>query len=446
MLESCSLPEYNANLEELRATWKGTKVTSELKMLQNLKKAAKDLREYICNYISDELKVSLTDMSDKELKRYLRAPLGRSQPTREFMNQLPFIVQSDAYLLIQGDTGTGKGTLAELIALASGKRRDRFQRLNLTGYPPDLAWAHVIGHTADAFTGPILGKLGSYCLAHEGTLFIDEFEHVDPLVQVLFLDITQRTRKHLRRIGSNRELMDEIKDKNFIEKDLGLSKNSMAWLREIVKGILAADRPIVRLIFGITSDLKQEVERGKFREDLYHRVNILKVCLPRLEERRDDFAGLVGSAVDDFDRDGKVKGFCPRFYDALCKRKWPGNMRQLRNTIQAATAYARDGIIRYSEWLEHTLENLNQQNTKRVQMVPTEAPAFRNLPKKKTYPLIAKVLNETICDRYPKGNFRAASRILWEQGICSVSDTTIRNIVNVGGLNFKSKQYFYKKD
>jgi DNA-binding NtrC family response regulator len=351
------------------------------------------------------------------------------------------VVRSGAYLIIEGDTGTGKGSLAELIGLASQGSVARFQRLNLAGYPPDLAWGQVIGHTADAFTGATVGKLGAYCLAHKGTLFIDEFDQVEPTVQVLFLDITQRTRKHLRRVGATRELARELEDRGFIEKDLHLSKSGDIELREIIRGIKEAGRPMVRLIFGVSTGLCEKVERGVFRKDLYYRINVLRLSLPTIENRDADFAALVGSAVDDFDGEHKISGFCPRFYEDLCKRTWPGNIRQLRNVIQAAVTYAGDGIIRYSRWLEPALQGISCPEARPRRTQAEAAPSIRSLSKQAALAIIAKCLNETISDRHPRGNSLGASKLMVQRGLCRVSDTSIRKFVDTGEIRWDSGQY-----
>jgi len=416
-------------------------MSAEAKMLANLKKAAEDLQTHIYHYSRNGLEVSTEDLPDDELRRYLRIPLGRSTAARALMAQLPYVVKSDAYLVIEGATGTGKGALAELVNLASGRRRDRFQRLNLAGYPPDLAWGHVIGHTADAFTGANLGKIGAYCLAHEGSLFLDEFDQIGPTIQTMFLDVTQRTRKHLRRVGSTRELIDELQDKRFIERDLGLSRKGAAELRELVDGIRVAQGPKVRLIFGVSTNLRERVEHGAFREDLYYRMNVLRLSLPALQDRMADFAGLVGAAITYFDPKQVIRGFCPGFYEDLRAREWPGNIRQLRNVIQAAVTYAHDGVIRYSQWLEPALQGVNHRKTEQSQALPKTVPSIRSLPKREALLLIAHSLNETISDRHARGSFLGASRLMIQQGSCRVSDTSIRKFVKTGELRWESGRF-----
>ena len=410
---------------------------AEIKMLTDLKEAAKEFYDYKLRYITEQLGVPL---NHPDMKQITRTPLGKSPASLELREQLLYIVKSDAHIVIQGETGTGKGGMAFLIHAASG-RNGRFERLNLAGYPHDLAWAHVIGHTADAFTGPKVGKLGSYCFAHQGTLFIDEFDQIGPLVQSMFLDITQRTAKRLRRVGSTVELQKEIED-NFLKKDLALKRSKdikKNWLLNLIEDIKKDGEPKVRMLFGVLTNIKEKVEKGKFREDLYHRINILNIHLPNLEERKVDFKGLVGSALSDLDPQGKIKGFCPNFYKYLYDHKWPGNNRQLINVIQAAIAYAKDGIIGSSKWIESAMQDLVPAAKNISQEKFNTPPPIRSIPKVKSRKEIASVLNQV----YPIGNCLAASELLKKQGFCMVSPTAIKNMIKTGEIRAISGNYEY---
>ena len=406
----------------------------EIKMLTDLKEAAKEFYDYKCRYVAEKLGVPL---NHPDIELLIRTPLGKSPASLELMEQLPHIVKSDAHIVIQGETGTGKGGMAFLIHAASG-RNGRFERLNLAGYPHNLAWSHVIGHTADAFTGPKVGKLGSYCFAHQGTLFIDEFDQIEPLVQSMFLDITQRTAKRLRRVGSTLELHDEIKT-GFLKKDLALkrTKNKSSWLLDLIDDIKTDGEPKVRMLFGVLTNIKEKVERGEFREDLYHRINILNIHLPNVEERKLDFKGSVGSALNDLSQHVKIKGFCPEFYKQLYDHKWSGNSRQLRNIIQAAIAYANDGIIRYSKWLEPAMQDIHITTKEMPNKETNSLPSVRSLPKSRTRSMIAAVLNEV----HPPGNYHSTSKVLEEQRLLKVSGTAIKNMICNGEIQIVDGKY-----
>ncbi|MCP4612815.1 MAG: sigma-54-dependent Fis family transcriptional regulator [Planctomycetes bacterium] len=411
------------------------------RIMEDKDKSKQDLKVYL----SEELKIEENVLTDKAINRYVNIPLH----SKQFRKQLKYLANSESTVIIQGATGTGKGVIAELIHFASKRREGRFERLNLSGYPLDLGTGLILGHTADAFTGPKAGKLGSYVLAHNGTLFIDEFENINTEMQVLFLDITQRTGRRLRRIGSTRSLLEEILDRtSYIDKDLNL--RNKRWLGQIIKDIRndirngKSESINARLLFGVITNLKERVEANEFRQDLYYRINVTKIVLPDLKDWvTEDIQTLIGQAIDDFDKKNTINGFCPKFLQRLKDYKWPGNIRQLRNVIQASIVYSNHNVIKYNKWLETPFEapNLLKDN-----VLTKVIPKWRDLPEDERLEHLISALNETIEPKNPEGNCSKAKRKLKKKGACEVSVTTIaKTKKNNIRIVFESGKYKMRK-
>jgi DNA-binding NtrC family response regulator len=218
-----------------------------------------------------------------------------------FMNVVPRVVRSDAALLVEGETGVGKERLACAIHTEGMRSAGRFVALNCGALPESLLESELFGHVQGAFTGATAARRGWFEIAHRGTLFLDEIGEVPVHLQVKLLRVLQE--HEIQPIGS--------------EKSFGVD----------VRVIAASNQP-----------LETEVEAGRFRRDLYHRLSVVTVTVPPLRERREDIPGLVERQIPYLAKETgrRVTGISAQAMEALCRYAWPGNVRELNNVLERA--------------------------------------------------------------------------------------------------------------
>jgi transcriptional regulator with GAF, ATPase, and Fis domain len=236
--------------------------------------------------------------------------VGESGGLRQVLKQIETVAPTDATVLIQGETGTGKELLARAIHRLSPRRERTFIKLNCAAIPAGLLESELFGHEKGAFTGAIARKMGRLELAHEGTLFLDE-------VGELPLDLQPKILRALQE-------------------------------REIER--LGGTRPIpvnVRLIAATNRDLSQMVAEKQFRSDLYYRLKVFPVYAPPLRERPSDIPVLVRHFVATHSRRmGKTIDTIPaETMDALMQWRWPGNVRELENFLERAVILTRGPVL-----------------------------------------------------------------------------------------------------
>ena len=235
-----------------------------------------------------------------------RRLITRNLHMQQLLTQLGRLAEARATVLIQGESGTGKEVFAHAIHQRSPRSRGPFVRLNCAALPEGMLESELFGHERGAFTGAVRQHTGRFELAHRGTLFHDEIGAAPPSVQVRLLRVLQE--QEFERIGGTQTL-----------------------------------RVDVRIIAATNVDLKHEAERGRFREDLYYRLNVLPVLLPPLRERRDDIPLLVEHFIAAAaQRNHRLLGGLEAAALAqLQDYPWPGNIRQLENTIERMVVLAR---------------------------------------------------------------------------------------------------------
>lgn len=244
----------------------------------------------------------LKDLDDKvhgypELKRVI----GHSSKMLEIFELLPIIARTDASALITGETGTGKDLVAEAIHKASKRSQRPFIKVNCGALPETLLESELLGHVRGAFTGADRDKPGMFRLAHGGTIFLTEIGDLPLRLQVKLLTV--------------------LDDKEFFP--VGGTKKV---------------RVDMRIIAATHRDLRELVRKGKFRQDLYFRLNVLRLHLPPLREREDDFRLLLDHFLKQFASVlGKnIKGFSKATLEKLSSYSFPGNVRELRNIVEYA--------------------------------------------------------------------------------------------------------------
>ncbi len=236
--------------------------------------------------------------------------VGNSPPMRKAMELVEKVAPSKASVVITGQSGTGKEMVARAIHQLSPRRDKPFIAINCSAIPTSLMESELFGHERGAFTGADQRRLGCWELADGGTLFLDEVGEIPVELQSKFLRVLEEER--LRRLGGKSEITVDV-----------------------------------RVISATNKDLKEEIKVQKFREDLYFRLNVFHINLAPLKERHDDIPLLVQHFIDRFSREGgkKLQGVSPEAMELLCGYAWPGNIRELRNTLERAVILCGTGII-----------------------------------------------------------------------------------------------------
>jgi len=248
-------------------------------------------------------------LADEE--RYGRI-LGQSTAMRRLFAALPRIAASDSTVLIEGETGTGKGLLAEVLHQQSPRAKGPFVVIDCSAIPPTLIEAELFGYMKGAFTNAIQARAGAFEAAAGGTVFLDELGELPLDMQPKLLRALEE--RVVRRIGS----LDPVK----------------------------LD---VRMIAATNRDLRQEVNRGTFRSDLYYRLNIVRIRLPSLRERREDIPPLVAHFYEQFASASDARPPA-ELVSAFVKQDWPGNVRELRAAVERAILMQDQAL-----WFEATL-------------------------------------------------------------------------------------------
>jgi PAS domain S-box-containing protein len=236
--------------------------------------------------------------------------VGRHPRMKEILEIIPEVASSDATVLIQGASGSGKGLLAKAIHDLSGRRDQPFVKVNCAALPETLLESELFGYVKGAFTDAKRDKPGRIAMAEGGTLFLDEIGDVSPSVQVKLLRVVQE-----------REY-----------EPLGATATRVA---------------DVRVIAATNRDLERLMEQGAFREDLYYRLNIVGLELPSLAERREDIPRLVDRFLQRFNaKMGKyVTSVTEEAMELLMQHDYPGNVRELENAIEHALVLCRGSVI-----------------------------------------------------------------------------------------------------
>jgi formate hydrogenlyase transcriptional activator len=251
--------------------------------------------------------------------------VGKSGALRETLSKAKVVAETDATVLLLGETGTGKELIARLIHNQSSRRDHTFVKLNCAAVPSGLMESELFGHERGAFTGAVAAKSGRFELANHGSLFLDEIGDITLDLQPKLLRVVQE--KEFGRLGSNRTLKIDV-----------------------------------RLIAATNRDLSQMVASREFREDLYYRLAVFPIHLPPLRERREDIPLLVEYFVGRYARRMKkrIKEIPTSALQAMTEWAWPGNIRELQNFIERAV------ILTTGECLEVPLEELKPSRTRQA--------------------------------------------------------------------------------
>ncbi len=278
--------------------------------------------------------------------------VGTSNAMREVYRLIDQVADSNATVLIRGESGTGKDLVAHAIHYNSPRAQKPFVKVNCTALPETLLESELFGHEKGAFTGATDRKLGRFERAHGGTIFLDEIGDFPMTMQVKLLRVMQF--KEFERIGGH----DTIKTN-------------------------------VRIIVATHKNLEEQIKQGLFREDLYYRVNVFPIYMPPLRDRKDDIMLLADNFLEKFARENskEISRISTPAIDMLTSYHWPGNVRELENCIERAVLVCGGDVIR-SEHLPPSLQMIKQNGA---------ATANRTLPQ-----IIENTERELIIDALKK--------------------------------------------
>lgn len=251
-----------------------------------------------------------------ELRREVRGKygfenmvVGHSECMREVFDQVRRVSKWDSTVLVLGESGTGKELIASAIHYNSPRSHNQFVRLNCASLPETLLESELFGHEKGAFTNAVKQRKGRFELAHGGTLFLDEIGEISPMFQAKLLRVLQEG--EIERLGGSQTIKVDV-----------------------------------RIVAATNRNLEVEVDRGKFREDLFYRLNVMAIQLPPLRDRVVDIPELAPFLIDKLARQqGRELRLTDNAIRMLMKYDWPGNVRQLENCLERAAVMSEAGII-----------------------------------------------------------------------------------------------------
>ena len=270
--------------------------------------------------------------------------IGKSKKMRDIFDTIRKVAPSNATVLVEGESGTGKELVARSIHFNSTRREKPFVAVNCSALVEGLLESELFGHEKGAFTGAVATKKGRFELADGGTLFLDEIGELSQNLQVKLLRVLQE--KVFERVGGVRTISVDI-----------------------------------RIIVATNKDLQQEMLNGRFREDLYYRLNVVHLVLPPLKERQEDIRLLVNHFIKKYASErqsaapviGVDQEVDRLFYDY----HWPGNIRELENVIERVMILCPDSIIRVSDLPKGFKDNV--YNTLHLEGIPADAKLYDTL-------------------------------------------------------------------
>ncbi|RLE10159.1 sigma-54-dependent Fis family transcriptional regulator [Candidatus Aerophobetes bacterium] len=294
-----------------------------------IENAVEAMKNGACDYITkplspEQIKLAIQKASQhKNLlneNRYLRSEvsqrynfeqlIGRSPQMRRVYEMIDRVAPTNATVLIQGESGTGKELVARAIHYRSPRKDKPFVKVNCAALPEDLLESELFGHERGAFTGAVSKREGRFELADRGTLLLDEISETSPAFQAKLLRVLQE--QEFERVGGSKTIKVDV-----------------------------------RVIATTNKDLKQAIREGKFREDLYYRLNVLPIYLPPLRERKEDIPLLVQHFLEKYSRQNglRIKSLSKKCLDMMMQYEWPGNVRELENVIERAVVMSEGETI-----------------------------------------------------------------------------------------------------
>lgn len=255
--------------------------------------------------------------------------LGSSPVMKEVFDIAEQVAPTRATVLIEGESGTGKELFAKAIHQLSPRKNSPFVAVHCQALPAQLLESELFGHEKGAFTGAIEKRIGRFEYANNGTIFLDEIGDIEPQIQVKLLRVIQE--RSFERLGSNKTVQVDV-----------------------------------RIIAATNKDLEREVAEGRFREDLYYRLNVIKITLPPLRDRRGDIPILANAFLKEFAQENgkQISEISAEALDVLQNYSWRGNVRELRSAIESAVAMSRGDKLFIKDFPPAVRENKDEFTSK----------------------------------------------------------------------------------
>jgi len=245
--------------------------------------------------------------------RKIEGIVGKSPKILQALDIVHRVAPTNATVLLMGESGVGKELFAKAIHFLSPRADKPFIAINCAAIPPDLLEAELFGYEKGAFTGAYTSKKGKFELANGGTIFLDEIGDMPLNLQVKLLRVLQE--KEVERIGSSKPIKIDV-----------------------------------RIIAATNRNLEKLIKEGKFREDLYYRINVVPIYIPPLRERKEDIPVLVNYFLEVFNKEyGKNVKVSKEVFEVFLNYHWPGNVRELRNVLERMVILDTDGILTYED-------------------------------------------------------------------------------------------------
>ncbi len=346
----------------------------ELRKIENL-------LTIVANIIADAVATLRKEIEEKETLKSenerLRLELGeRFRPNniigncgamKQIYMMIAQVAESPATVLIRGESGTGKELVARAIHYSSPRKSGPFVAVNCAALPEALIESELFGHEKGAFTGAIQQRKGRFELASGGTLFLDEIGDISPAVQVRLLRVLQE--REFERVGSHQPI-----------------------------------KANVRIITATSRNLEEEMQQGRFRDDLYYRLNVFPIMIPPLRERKSDILLLADHFLGKYNKlySKNIRRISTPAINMMMMYHWPGNVRELENCVERALLLSRDDVIKAYD-LPPSLQTAKETGT---QIVPADGADFKTMVTSFEREIIVDALKNN------RGNVAAAGRAL----------------------------------
>ncbi|MFQ5597012.1 MAG: sigma-54-dependent transcriptional regulator [Nitrospiria bacterium] len=320
----------------------------------------------------DEVKIIIKNVlerkklheENRQLRQELRSKadftqiIGRSEKMRKVLSLVEKVADNKSNILITGESGTGKELIARAIHYNSARREQPFVTVNCSALPETLLESELFGHMKGAFTGAIGNKAGLFEVADKGSIFLDEIGETSLAIQVKLLRVLQE--REIRRVGGTKDMKIDI-----------------------------------RIIAATNQNLLKLVSEGKFREDLYYRLDVIPISLPPLRERAEDIPLLSEYFLGRYNASlGKdIKGLTPEVMSLLCNHVWRGNVRELENVIERAVALTSNAYLSSEDFNGSLPKNAQAESVQ--YSIPEAGLDLEALIGKIEKQLLLKALNET---------------------------------------------------
>ncbi len=285
--------------------------------------------------------------------------IGKSQGITDVLDLVEKVADSESTILVTGASGTGKELVAKALHYNSPRANKPFVPINCGAIPSELLESELFGHIKGAFTGAISNRMGRFEMAEGGTIFLDEIGDMSPTLQVKLLRVLQE--RQFEPVGSPKTILADV-----------------------------------RIIAATNIDLEKAVDEGRFREDLFYRLNVIPIHIPSLKDRKADIPILFHHFMEHFnkERNKNIEGVTAEAMDYLYCHSWPGNIRELENLVERMTILKSEGVIDISD-LPEKYKKRSYPSTPETVLIPETGMDFNSAVDQYENSLILKALEKT---------------------------------------------------